>query len=282
MIELGDAGARAELLAAREGFRKVGNQLGDALVAWDLARLEATTERADGGIERARWHGAVMAFANLGLTARVAQVLADLREHAGDARALHAIEMAVAAAAQEYAHLRTAQEVELVLTEPSTLAEISTRRVAGQRNLGRLAAHTVAEPGLAVAAIAAGAISTGLRALPSRRSAAALVGQLPGVALWVWHRSVHATEVARDLSSARVALGDDTRVVLGYFPEARIVSAPLGGELGAELSGADLSPLIAQALADPPARLRRLSGMAWDGEAEALARMSGLTSPDMG
>jgi tetratricopeptide (TPR) repeat protein len=292
--DMGEPTAVAALEEARQSFARIGNQLGQALVSWDLARA------SNHGCDDERWHEAAWAFAGLGLGARVAQVLGDLRgrspEEAPSPRGLASepprsvprpsretsraqmLDSAYAAVAQIYGHLASAQEVELVLSEPDTVARIATRRIGGQRNLGRIAAQMIAPPGLFVAAIAAGAIGTGLSAMPSRRSAAILIGQLPGVALWGWSSSADTVEVARDLSSARVALGEDTRVVLCCFDEARVVAAPFAGEMGAELTGADIGPLVRQALADPPATLRRIGDFTWEGEAEALARMSGYQS----
>jgi hypothetical protein len=281
-MDLGDARAQADLEAAREHFRKIGNQLGEALVSWDLARNRAACQGLGDdkpGAQGSCWHSTAWAFASLGLTARVAQVLTDLRALTEDKDEALALDLAIAAAGQSYAHLRTGHEVELVFTEPATLAAIATRRIAGQRNLGRIAAQTLAGAGLYLAAIGAGAIGTGIRMEPKRRCGAALVGQLPGLALWAWNaETCTLSEIARDLSAVRVSLGEDTRVVLGHFPAARIGSTPFAGELGAQVTGADLTPLLSKALGDPPATLRRLPGCGWDGEAEALARMSGFRS----
>jgi len=278
-MDLGDAGALADLEAARDRFRKMGNQLGEALVTWDLARQHAARRQGAPSAREQDWYRSAWAFAGLGLTARVAQVLIDLRGLTEDRGEALALDLAIAAAGQSYAHLSARHEVQLVFTEADTLAAIATRRIAGQRNLGRIAAQCVGDKGLYLAAIAAGAIGTGARMEPRRRCDAALVGQLPGLALWAWDAAgCTLSAVVRDLSAVRVSLGDDTRVTLGHYPEARVRSTPFAGELGAELSGADLGPLMSKALADPPATLRRLAGCPWDGEAEALARMSGYRS----
>jgi tetratricopeptide (TPR) repeat protein len=280
LLELEDPGADAELQHARDHFERMGNQLGEALVSWDMARRGARRggdEQALRAVKEA-WRTSAWSFATLGLTGRVTQVLADARAHTEDEDEAAALDRIVAASGQSYPHLGHAQEVELVLSRPDTVSAIATRRIAGQRNLGRLAAQTLAPPGLLIAAVAAAAVGQGSRALPTPRSAATAIGQLPGVALWAWSPEVSAAEVARDLSALRVALGDDTRAALGWFAEAHIVSAPFAGELGAELEAADLSALIAHALTDPPSSLRRLDGVTWDNEAEALARMSGFES----
>jgi tetratricopeptide (TPR) repeat protein len=282
-LELGErAAAIVELRAARGRFRRIGNQLGEALCAWDLGRARVTSPRAreagPQGRSSGRWHDIAWRFATLGLTARVAQVLRDVRELVATAGERAAVDLAIAAVAQPYPHLASAQEVDLVLTEPDTVARMANRRIVGQRNLGRLAAMTLAPPGLFVAAVAAGAIGAGVRAVPNRKSAAALVGQLPGVACWAWGAGTPSTVLARDLSALRVALGEDTRAVLGWFPEARLAEAPFAGELGGELVGADVASMIGSALLAAAGSLHRLPGLSWDGEAEALLRMSGFAS----
>lgn len=262
-LELGEETRAKRLLDEAESrFRQLGNQLGEAMVQWDRGRHDSAVDLFDPA-----W-----AFANLGLSARVAQVLADA-SRLDPERIGHAT---VAAAGQLYPHLATRQEVDLVLSQPEVVAAIATRRIAGQRNLGRLGALTLASRGLFIAAIAASAIGTGIRPLPSRRCGAALVGQVAGAALWVWSGDTDAKLVARDLSALRVTLGEDTRVVIGHFPDGRVASVPFAGEFGAELHGADLGPLLAEALSAPPGAFRRHVDAPWDKEAEALARMSGF------
>jgi tetratricopeptide (TPR) repeat protein len=282
-LELGErAAAIRDLREARTRFRRIGNQLGEALCAWDLGRARATSKvlQAQGPRGRAsgRWHDIAWRFATLGLTARVAQVLRDVRALVATPAERAAVDLALAAVAQPYPHLASAQEVDLVLTEPDTVARMANRRIVGQRNLGRLAALTLAPPGLFVAAVAGGAIGAGVRAVPNRKSAAALVGQIPGVACWAWGAGTSPTVLARDLSALRVAVGEDSRAVVGWFPEARLVEAPFAGELGGELVGADAGAMIATALAGKPGSVHRLPGLGWDGEAEALLRMSGFAS----
>lgn len=265
-LDLGHLDARATLEEAHARFAEIDNQLGDALVAWDLARL---------GRDRGALHGPAWAFASLGLTARVGQVIADARPDAPPGERLR-LEAGLAAVGQIFPHLGVAQDVALVLSEPDTVAAIASRRIAGQRNLGRLGAHLLGGDGLYLASVAAAAIGTGIRPLPSRRSEATLVGQIPGVAVLAWAASAGSAIVARDLSSLRVSLGDDARAVVGLFPEARIVGLPFAGELGVELRGADLGLHLSQALRAQPGALTVLAGTPWTGEAEALARMSGF------
>jgi tetratricopeptide (TPR) repeat protein len=266
-LELGHDDAKSVLEEAKRFFAEIDNQLGDALVAWDLARLD--------GKDRAAWRAPAWAFASLGLTARVGQVIADVRRSASEAERLR-LDTGLAAIGQIFPHLGDAQDVALVLSEPDTVAAIATRRIAGQRNLGRLGSHLLGGGGLYLAAVAASAIGTGIRPLPSRRSEATLLGQLPGAALLAWAADVGPAIVARDLSSLRVSLGDDARAVVGLFPDARVVGLPFAGEVGIELQGADLGPHLAQALRASPGALTVLAGTPWTGEAEALARMSGF------
>jgi tetratricopeptide (TPR) repeat protein len=270
-LEIGQSDAEEELEGARERFETMGNRLGEALVRWDLARLR--WPRADG--DRTAWFEAAWAFAALGLSGRVAQLLADLREMDG-AEADRQLGLVLAATAQGHAHLAQGQEVQLVLTEPDTLAEIATRRIGGQRNLARLSAMTLADTGLVIAVIAAAGLGTGLTAMPSRRAEAALIGQLPGAAIWVWPDHIDRKIVSRDLASLRVTLGEDTRAVLGRYPDARVIATPFAGEVGATIEGADLGSYVAAAIASAPARLSVLPSLDWDREAEAIARLAGF------
>ena len=73
----------------------------------------------------------------------------------------------------------------------------------------------------------------------------------------------------------RVALGEDTRAVLGWFEGVRIVAIPFAGELGAEVTGADLYPYVASAVVAAPGKLCVLPGVSWDRDSEGLAVMSG-------
>ncbi len=274
-VDMGHAQAHATLEEAQRLFREIGNQLGEALVGWDMAYHAARA----GGESRARFHGAAWQLASLGLTNRVAQLLRDVSDAIGDdAPAARAIELAAAAAGQSFPHLATTQEVEQVLQHPDTVAEVATRRIGGQRNLGRLAAHCIDGSGMFVAIVAAAGIGTGLRVVPTPRSQATLVGQLPGVAVLLWPRGVSTAIIARDLSSLRVHLGDDTRAVLGWFPDARVTSIPFAGELGVDLAGVDLGSYVASAVAAHPAKLCVLPGVPWDRESESIARMSGFSA----
>lgn len=276
-LELGDPAAADELEAARERFRKIGNQLGEALVSWDLARHAASQSGgATVGNEAAdEWYRTAWSLATLGLTGRVAQVLRDLRGLSATEPQRRATDLAVAAAAQTYPHLSAAHEVELVYSEPDTLAVIATRRIEGHRNLGRLAAMTLAPPGLLLAVLVSKGIGEARHAIPTPRSSAALIGQLPAMAIWIWPDGTSGVEVARDLSSFRAAFGEDGRALVDWYPEARVAATPFSGELGARLEGVCLTEPMAAVLSATHGTLLRGRGVPWDREAEALARMGG-------
>jgi len=277
-LEMGDARALEALQAARARFQKIGNQLGEGLVSWDLACLAA----AEGAPEDVScWFEPAWRFASLGLSARVAQVLSNVCAATSEPEIRHAVALALGAAAQSHPHLAASQEVALVYSEPDTLSVLATRRIEGQRNLGRLAALALQGAGLHVAAIASDAIGERQRALPPQRSRAALAGVVPGVAIWLWPAATSAAELARDLSALHVKTGDDTRAVLRFAPKARAVSVPLAGESGAQLDGIAASKLVMTALALPAGRLDRRAAREWDKEAEALARMSGFESTSL-
>jgi tetratricopeptide (TPR) repeat protein len=286
-VDLEDEGARAELDRALAEFAKIGNQLGDALARWDLAHLEAKSALAAraGGAPRGEpgqaardvWFSAAWAFGSLGLTSRVAQLLADQRAHAllaGEPGG-GADEDVIAATAQGFPHLGVAQELALVYSGPERLAAIASRRTAAQRNLGRLAALTIASPGLLIAIVAGGAIGGGAPAIPPQRAAAAVIAELPGAAVWVWHATTSTAEVARDLSALRAALGEDTRAVLVAAPAGRVSSIPFAGEAGARLEGVSVAPLVAAAVALSPGSLWIARGVPWTADADGLARLSG-------
>lgn len=275
-VELGDADAETELADAQARFQKIGNQLGDALVTWDLAHLASKT-KGKGLTSRHIWHETASKLAALGLGAKVAQVMRDLRELIEEPEEVKRLDLAISAASQSYAHLATAQEVELVLSLPETVAAMATRRIGGARNLARIAATSLADPGLTIAVVVARGIRAGKDAMPTRRNDATLLSVMPSVALWCW-TAASAQQVARDLSSLRAALGDDTRAVVGWFPQARVTAVPYAGELCAEISDADLSAHIGNAIAAPAGSLAVVEGTPWDREAEALARMSGFAS----
>ena len=273
-MDVGDtASARARLEAARAGFTQFGNPLGPALVDWDLARLASEEARAPDheAAPPPDWFTPAWALGSLGLGARVARLLADRRRTGG------VVDLALAAAAQAAPHLAVAQEIELIYGDPAALAAIASRRNAAQRNLGRLAALTLAPRGLLLAAIASEAIGSAHRALPPERGAGAALLEIPGATVWGFPIAASIEEVGRDLAALRVALGTDARAVLVMRPAARVLAPPFPGELGALLEGVDAAPLIAAASALEPGVLEIAADVAWTPEAEARARMAGFT-----
>jgi tetratricopeptide (TPR) repeat protein len=273
-LEVGDtAAARVRLEAARAGFTQFGNPLGQALVDWDLARLVFEEARAVGHEIAAPpdWFAPAWALGSLGLGARVAKLLADRRRTGG------VVDLALAASAQAAPHLAVAQEIELIYGDPAALAAIASRRNAAQRNLGRLAALTLAPKGLLLAAVAADSIGGAHRALPPERSAGAALLEIPGAAIWGFPLAASIEEVGRDLAALRVALGPDTRAVLVARPLAHVVAPPFPGELGASLEGVDAADLIAAARALDAGLLDVDHSVSWSPDAEARARMAGFT-----
>jgi tetratricopeptide (TPR) repeat protein len=285
LIDLGDPGADTELAAAREHFAAIGNPLGAALAEWDLARLQARGIDPASPIAKASWQNAGWSLASLGLASRVAQLLRDQRAATSPDPAApnaplagrRASEIAVAAVAQLAPQLSARQEVELIYESPEELSAIAARRTAAQRNLGRLAVLSIAEPGLFVAVAASSAITGRGRALPSERASAALAGELPGFALWVWHWVSTLTKIASDLAALRASLGADTRVTLALRSSARVIAPPFAGEGAPEIEGLALSERIAAVHALEPAALL-LDGVAWTPDAEALTAAAGYVT----
>ena len=275
-MDLGDTNAREDLEAAATLFGEVGNPLGAALTSWDRARIEA---RASAFVPEPRTHtsffGPASQLAALGLSGRVAEVLRDDRTFsAGSARAS---EKAIAAASQGLPHLSVAQEVELLHAAPDELARLAEAKTTAQRNLARLSSFCLAPPGLFVAAVASPSAGTGRPSLPSERSAAAAIADMPGIVVWAWLANTPSVEVGRDLASLKVALGGDARARLSRVAEARILSAPLAGEVGPLVEALDLGPIVAAALSLPPGTLEVGASVAWDPEAEGRVEMAGFT-----
>lgn len=273
-MDVGDTtSARARLEAARAGFTQFGNPLGQALADWDLARLVSEEARSPDheAASPPDWFAPAWALGSLGLGARVAKLLADRRRTGG------VVDLALAAAAQAAPHLAVAQEIELIYGDPAALAAIASRRNAAQRNLGRLAALTLAPRGLLLAAIASSTIGGAHRALPPERSAGAALLEIPGAAVWGFPIAASIEEVGRDLAALRVALGEGARAVLVARPAARVLAPPFPGELGASLEGVDAAPLLAAASALDAGVLEIAADVAWTPEAEARARMAGFT-----
>lgn len=266
LLDLGDReGAREAIDRAASAFAGRAHPLGTALVEADRARLGA------GEGAPAAWFGPAWSLGSLGLASRVARVLADRRALgvAGEDEGL-----ALAAVAQASPHLAAAEEVALAHADPAALVTIAARRTAAQRNLGRLAALAIAPRGLAVAALAARAIGQDRRALPPDRAAAAAVVEMPGAALWVWPASASVEEIARDLSAARAALGEDLRAWVIAAEEARVIAPPFLGDVGATVEGIDGAALLARAFGLGPGVIA--GEAAWTPEARGILAMAGL------
>jgi hypothetical protein len=105
---------------------------------------------------------------------------------------------------------------------------------------------------------------------------AAAVAELPGAVVWAWTRAEASEHIADDLASARAALGEGTRVVLVLRPRARVLSAPLAGEVGAAVEGVDAVPLLRAVAALEEGELVRGVDLPWSAAAEARAADAGF------
>jgi tetratricopeptide (TPR) repeat protein len=268
-MELGDlTGARGHLSTALAQFGQFGNPLGHALTQWDLAHLSAL----EGGTSE--WFAPAWALGSLGLPARVARLFADrsaLSKGEGEA-------LPQAAVSQAAPQLAVAQELSLVYGAPEELSLIASRRTAGQRNLGRLAALSLAPPGLYLAAIASDTIGGRRRALPPERAAAAALLEIPGAAVWAFPLSTPPEEIGRDLAALRAALGPDTRAVLVRAPAAHVLEPPFLGEVTAAMEGVDAGPLLEEARKLPHAAFRRADEVPWSPDAEGRLAMGGFST----
>jgi tetratricopeptide (TPR) repeat protein len=234
--------SRAHGEAAYAIFHRQGLPLGEALAAWDLSLGETP-------IDRERLAGALRALASLGLVDRVVEVLSDLRE-AGERPSAPGhrhpdVALLLMTAAQSG---RRAESLESSLAheDPAALAGSVDERGASRRNLARLAALSIAPPGLMALAVVNGAANV----LRERSFTGALVGQIDVVRVFVWPASDDVATVARDVASA---LGVEGRGAMTRREEALVEAPGFGGAVGARLSGLDLGALLAAALAGPPA-----------------------------
>ncbi|HRI69713.1 MAG TPA: tetratricopeptide repeat protein [Polyangium sp.] len=275
-LVMGDKGAHAELEAAAAIFADVGNPLGTALTGWDRARRDAqseepTTQRAD--FFRPAWQ-----LAALGMSGRVSEVLRDERLSFSDEA--RASERSIAAAAQGLTHLTVGQEVELLYAAPEELASIADQRTAAMRNLARLSALALAPRGLIIAAAASGSATAAIRnaVLPNDRTNAVAIADIPGLVVWAWPMGTAAGQIGRDLAVLRGMLGADSRVALVRFPEARVISGPLAGEVGPRIEAPAFGSAIFAACALPGGALLVAPDIAWDQEAETHTSGAGFTT----
>ncbi len=252
--DLADKTAEDELRDARARFTQIGNTLGLALTEWDLVRLAGGEDSGPvGETAPLTWSGPAWALASLGLSARVAGLL---RDHATARDARHKerlpldqeggrspiadAEETFFAVAQPAPHLGVPREIALVYEAPGVLGDVSNRRTSAQRNLARLGALTLAAPGLVIATIQwRGAVR--YRALPPERASCAAIGALPAVAQWAWPLSTPEAEIDRDVGALRAALtaegATEITITLEKQVNARVVSPPFAGEVGAGLEG---------------------------------------------
>ncbi|KYF72661.1 hypothetical protein [Sorangium cellulosum] len=282
--DLGDPGAAAALDEAGAIFRELGHPLGAALAAWDHATAEALA--LGGPAVPVDWFAAAWALGSLGLPARVAQLLRERLEieetappperGGGPAPDGEARERALAAAAQTSPHVAVQREVELVYDRPDELAGIAVRRTAANRNLGRLAALTLAPPGLAVAAVAALRLGTRGLALPPERAVAACVADLPGITVWIWPANTEPHVIGRDLAALGAALGELPRAALALAPAGRVLCPPFAGDAGAELEAVEVGALIALSARLAMGELHLDPRLGWDGEACASVEALGF------
>lgn len=272
-LNIGDKAAHADLEAAAAIFADVGNPLGTALTGWDRARRDAQAETAE--TPAADFFKPAWQLATLGMSGRVSEVLRDERlSFPNDGRAT---ERSIAAAAQGLTHLTVGQEVELLYAAPEELASIADQRTAAMRNLARLSALALAPRGLIVAAAASGS-SLRNAVLPNDRTNAVAIADLPGLVVWAWPMATAAVQIGKDLAQLRGMLGSDARVSLVRFPEARVISGPLAGEVGPRLEGPALGSAIFAALALPGGALLIAPDIAWDQEADAVTAAAGFAS----
>ncbi len=268
-LQAGRAADAAELA----GLALEVPRAGDARTAPWVAHAHAIATAIAGDVHA--WFGPAWALGSLGDVAHVASLLADraaagvVDRHEGFVLAALAPSAPRPAAAGAAARVSAGAE---------TLAAIAARRTAAQRNLGRLAALSIAPPGLLLAAIAADSVGEAHRALPPEHATAAAIAELPGIAVWAWPASVTPQAIAGDLAAARSALGEDTRAVLVLRPRARVLSPPFHGEVGAQVHGVDAVPLVRAVSGLEEGELVRGVDVPWSEEAEGRVATAGFVA----
>ena len=273
-LNMGADGAHGDLEGAAAIFAEVGNPLGTALTGWDRARRDAHADNPEAlpaDFFRPAWQ-----LATLGMSGRVAEVLRDeCSSFPGDARAS---QRCIAAAAQGLTHLTVHQEVELLYSAPEELASIADQRTAAMRNLARLSALSIAPRGLIIAAAASGSSSVRSAALPNDRTSAVAVADVPGLIVWAWQLATPVVQIGRDLALLRGLLDQDARCSLVRFPDARVISGPLAGEVGPRLEAPNFGAAIFAALALPIGALLVAPDIDWDNESDALTTSAGFVT----
>ena len=274
LLELKERGAEEELRQAAALFKKMGNVLGGALVGWDRARMQSPRDPV-------AWPKAMLAsariLADLGLSARLVQVLAELRD-AEDGCEKQQLEGAIAACAQIFPHLDQGHSADWAYQKGEVIGAIAGRRLGGQRNCARLAVLVASPPGLYLAVLVADEVGSPM-AQPAQRCAAALVARLPGCLLWAWPGETDLQFVARDLSALAERFGGAASLALCHSPTAQVRSVPMQGEVGADLRPANaVSRLLSQAQSCPRGQMVVDASIDWAGDCEALVRMAGIRS----
>lgn len=276
-LNMGDKAAHADLEAAAAIFAEVGNPLGTALTGWDRARRDAQMANpSEGDQQRADFFRPAWQLASLGMSGRVSEVLRD--ERLSFTNEAHGSERSIAAAAQGLTHLTVGQEVELLYAAPEELASIADQRTAAMRNLARLSALALAPRGLIVAAAASGSAGARNAILPNDRTNAVAIADIPGLVVWAWPITTPAAQIGKDLGILRGLLGNDARVSLVRFAEARVISGPLAGEVGPRLDAPGFGSAIFAALALPGGVLLVAPDIAWDSEAEVFTSTAGFVT----
>lgn len=167
-------------------------------------------------------------------------------------------------------------------TSPSLLAHDepgAARRQAAERNARRLAALAEASSaGLVVAAIAGEGHFGMEHALPPEAAAAAAIAALPGVVVWAWPLAATPEQIGRDLAAARAVLGAEARAVVVLRREARVLLAPLQGEVGAAVEGVDAVPLVRAVGGLDDGELVRGVDVPWSDEAERRVSEAGYVA----
>ena len=130
------------------------------------------------------------------------------------------------------------------------------------------------------AAAASGGLSGGARnaVLPHDRTNAVAIADIPGLVVWAWPMGTAAGQIGKDLVVLRGMLGADARVALVRYPEARVISGPLAGEVGPRLEAPAFGSAIFAACALPGGALLVAPDIAWDQEAETHTSAAGFTT----
>ncbi len=298
-LALDEPSAASSLAEAHDRYHRLGTPLGGALVRADAARALLAAPGEDALPElaallpeaptRALAHtilasDAAFALGSLGLTQRVFAVLRDTIAArrgdlvaASDAPPLAELEAACAALGQPSAALASKHEIELAHDDSATLAAIAARRIAAQRNLGRMAALCLAPRGLIVAALASGDDASAPSFIPPKDADATELGALPGAALWAWRGETPALRVAADLARLSASC-PGLRAAVAGFASGRAAGIPFAGEGTARLEAVDTSPLFARCLALAPSTLALAEGLSWTDEASAVLAAAGLAT----